>query len=535
MVGSDYFMWVDEPALGISSTFPEDSNYGLVNEKDEPWPELTQTATRVNGQVYDLHQAGMADVAVGEVRVSEQGYSTDLLNHGRRAVTAEVRTVVDGAEKRQTVELPADGREKLKGEMAWRPGGHLIVVQVDPDRKLSQVSRADDRAVRCFYTRGLKAPTVAPKGTLCIPLVVRNPSDAAVKDMPLSRLLADLADVKWEQIDWSQVYVNRASDGQMVTCQIDPTRQALNGESELSFAVDKLPPRACETFVVSVLPVPQERREPPPAVTVDTGDPLTVRSGELVLSRAPGSGNVLDEIALGGVPLGSYNPLVWQFPGQNQWVRTNRDALVDASFGAVRACLRVTAEYQPDGGGGVITTVDDAGKQAPAEGTPVPFRVTHEVSVYPQRPWFHARFVSIENLGDRPLQVNGYFFYLNSHLGGSAEGDRPATPDVPNYYGGGQGAWRDAQAGLVFGAEPWPNSDLKVNFFLDEGGTQHPDARKQFDTPIVLKPGEAYTEPDAPLLTVYGARNEGSPWRAVQQTLEAWANVVVEVKGAEKR
>ncbi len=41
LLGYDYFMWVDEPALGISTPFPEDSNYGLINEDGEPYAELT--------------------------------------------------------------------------------------------------------------------------------------------------------------------------------------------------------------------------------------------------------------------------------------------------------------------------------------------------------------------------------------------------------------------------------------------------------------------------------------------------------------
>ena len=57
-VGSDYFMYVDEPALGISDTFPEDSNYGLVKENDQPWPELTAVAEEVNARATALHQAG---------------------------------------------------------------------------------------------------------------------------------------------------------------------------------------------------------------------------------------------------------------------------------------------------------------------------------------------------------------------------------------------------------------------------------------------------------------------------------------------
>lgn len=38
IVGHSYFMWVDEPYWGICRELPEDSNYGLLNEKDEPYP-----------------------------------------------------------------------------------------------------------------------------------------------------------------------------------------------------------------------------------------------------------------------------------------------------------------------------------------------------------------------------------------------------------------------------------------------------------------------------------------------------------------
>ncbi len=55
MVGSDFFMYVDEPELGISDSFPENSNYGLVNNADEPYALLTAAAARLNPRVYDLH------------------------------------------------------------------------------------------------------------------------------------------------------------------------------------------------------------------------------------------------------------------------------------------------------------------------------------------------------------------------------------------------------------------------------------------------------------------------------------------------
>lgn len=58
IIGSCYFMYVDEPALGISSTFPEDSNYGLISEKDVPYPAITAAAANLNPEAPMLHNKG---------------------------------------------------------------------------------------------------------------------------------------------------------------------------------------------------------------------------------------------------------------------------------------------------------------------------------------------------------------------------------------------------------------------------------------------------------------------------------------------
>lgn len=55
VIGSHYFMWVDEPATGISKDFPEDSNYGLVSESDEPYAALTASAAAVNPLLPAFH------------------------------------------------------------------------------------------------------------------------------------------------------------------------------------------------------------------------------------------------------------------------------------------------------------------------------------------------------------------------------------------------------------------------------------------------------------------------------------------------
>lgn len=69
LIGYDYFMWADEPAAGISAAFPEDSNYGLVNEKDEPYQILVQAASEANHATESRHarSAESGDLALQAV------------------------------------------------------------------------------------------------------------------------------------------------------------------------------------------------------------------------------------------------------------------------------------------------------------------------------------------------------------------------------------------------------------------------------------------------------------------------------------
>jgi hypothetical protein len=58
MVASDYFMYADEPELGISAAFPEDANYGLVNVDDKPYAAITAAAAKLNPRAAKLHREG---------------------------------------------------------------------------------------------------------------------------------------------------------------------------------------------------------------------------------------------------------------------------------------------------------------------------------------------------------------------------------------------------------------------------------------------------------------------------------------------
>jgi len=54
VIGYDYFMWVDQPALGMRRSFPEDSNYGLVNERNEPYVELVSMFAKLHADAAKL-------------------------------------------------------------------------------------------------------------------------------------------------------------------------------------------------------------------------------------------------------------------------------------------------------------------------------------------------------------------------------------------------------------------------------------------------------------------------------------------------
>ena len=57
-IGSNYFMYADEPILGIREYFSEDGNYGLVSYKEEPYEEFVGTVAEVQARAVDLHEKG---------------------------------------------------------------------------------------------------------------------------------------------------------------------------------------------------------------------------------------------------------------------------------------------------------------------------------------------------------------------------------------------------------------------------------------------------------------------------------------------
>ena len=94
VIGFDYFMWADEPALGISSAFPENSNYGLVDGENRIYKTLAGELSAVLKDAGRLHRegpkpdpqnAGMArtvpTVAGMLTRLSDDGVDSGVSEH----------------------------------------------------------------------------------------------------------------------------------------------------------------------------------------------------------------------------------------------------------------------------------------------------------------------------------------------------------------------------------------------------------------------------------------------------------------------
>lgn len=89
VIGYDYFMWVDQPALGMRKSFPEDSNYGLVNEQNEPYDELVSMFAKVHENVAKLRCAPLPSAK----EAPNIPYGVDALEFRKKAGSAPPRKV----------------------------------------------------------------------------------------------------------------------------------------------------------------------------------------------------------------------------------------------------------------------------------------------------------------------------------------------------------------------------------------------------------------------------------------------------------
>ncbi len=546
MVGSDYFMWADEPAQGISDTFPEDSNYGLVNVEDVPYSALTAACRRLNPLAVILHEGKLPETYLKRVVQQNGKVRVEVENLARVRAAPTVQVRVDGVESEAVAaRVPAGDRAVIVVPGRLAPGEHAVQVHLERDPRIPPGCRGKVDLVAGLYRPGLPWPGNSAR--VRRPLFVPDSPPGIRVSWPLF-LDAPLGEPPPAAAWFSPTFPGRTgsrepllpvapSGGQAVALVCPPSRPGTGpgGLAGLLYGGAAFPARRALASRESKTPVQVERFG-------KTG--FRLDNGILTLRNDGKAGNVVDRISLRGIPLGAYNPLVWQDPGQNQWVRASRVESVSVRHlpgGAVMVDVLA-------GGGepaGAITAVNPRGKSAQRRVSPVSFRVAHRLILWPGQPWFACRVLWVENRAvHRDPAVKGLVFSLLSAIGGESAGDvaagAPHHPGVPNYYRTGKsGAWHDPTVGAWLGAIPLTaTSRIEVHFWKDPAGGEHPDAALPLRPPVVLEPGKRREISGNEWLLVFGARdhagNAPEAWSRWAGALDALSKIQVHLGPLER-
>jgi hypothetical protein len=197
----------------------------------------------------------------------------------------------------------------------------------------------------------------------------------------------------------------------------------------------------------------------------------------------------------------------------NAMIRT-RDAGGANRWTATRRVLRTECVAGP--AGSAVLTLTAAGGARDEE-----FEVRHRLWLPAGGAWFVAEIASVKNTGAAPLRLKGVYFRLHTAF------NETPPPAAPNLWGEPPaGCWFEPGGrGLFFGAVAPRGGAVRVNFWADAGGGQHPDARVEFRKPLVLAPGEEF-RPDAPAYIVCATGSGGAEaWRvALDSAIRAMEN-----------
>ncbi len=343
MVGSDFFMWVDEPALGISSTFPEDTNYGLVNEQDEPYKLLTAAARRLNPQVYERHARTLTAIALSDLTWEDGQAAVKAQNTGSAAAEFELRFALSGQRHAQTLKLRPGAEQTVRWKPRAEPGGHLLTVVADPEGKLNELTRSDNRAALPVYVKGAPWPELPGQVLRRIPVVISNKGPAPLPAQSIVVRLPELRGIEWQRVEPERLTVLDPS-GRSGRWQLDAPSGKLTSNAELSLALGPLAPGESRTYYICLLQRPARRTQGQSAVRFEAREGgFVADNGRLRLEKTEATGDIVDAVKLGDLVLGRYNPLIWQDPGQNAWTQTEKFEDVQASNGPDRLVLDLTA------------------------------------------------------------------------------------------------------------------------------------------------------------------------------------------------
>ena len=211
----------------------------------------------------------------------------------------------------------------------------------------------------------------------------------------------------------------------------------------------------------------------------------SLSNGLVRLSGRIGGAFMADEIAFGGnPPVGRFRTLLQRLDGfKRLW--TDTDRVTDVSFSLDEAT-----------GIGSVTIRAESVRDA--------FAMTARLSLAPGCDEILAEIVSVENLGDTPLQVERVF------MRPYAAAARPeGVPTVPKLWKGPHDGWWRIPGGGRFGAVSHDAASCSFRFYIDKGGVQHPDAPFVEDGPFEIAPGSTW-QPSSPMGALLREENDGN-------------------------
>jgi hypothetical protein len=495
VVGSDYFMWVDDPAGGVSSASnPEDCSYGLVNEKDQPYPLVTAMAKRINSEAGHLHAQIVPPLHI-------DAENACLVLDDRLALVRDgvVELWEDGVRRDVAVKLGA-GVQRLPLLADAKTGPHYVMARI----AITGLIASDRQAAFIDATVWRGQPATGRMVT------VANPGTDAITDY-VSRLCGEDLGGPCRIAAWT---------GGTVTQQL----QAGDTGSELLFLIEKLPARTALYF----------RLEPAADTQILTPQPLTLpaelANGQITLRKQADSPLLLDTVSLGEVQLGKMECMAWLKSPQNQWVRANRALRSTVIRGPVETTLECTVALDQQGPPAAMGEVDASGKIAAPIAPSGSFQATYRLRLPHGVPYYLIQFRSFTNTGSTPMNLQCYYHHMPSAIGGDTKGDFPENSELVTEYYNPTLLWFDDQVGAGYGVAR-PRSMFGSTFYIDPAGRQHADLSRSLR--MQLAPGQAYvstTEPEVPVFGCSGTASE-RPWEAVTRDLKARDAVIVQVGG----
>ncbi|HEX2951701.1 MAG TPA: beta-galactosidase [Armatimonadota bacterium] len=468
MVGSNFFMWVDEPALAISSIFPEDGNYGLVDINDRPWPQLTAAASRINPLVKQLH-AGLSPEINAQLINPAFGKTTAILrlkNTGKLLAACPVRIVVQGNERLVDVQIASGATKDIPISV---PQTSLISVDVDPDHIMMETDESDNH-LESIVKIGQRQTTT---------LLIVNYGQENLQNIPVTIPVKHLGAIPAS-------FSLTGADGKAISAQIDQ----LPGGDEMTVIIPELKQRSVATLSIKPGVIPQAKH-------ATSADAAFTINGKLRLTHDVGSRFILTNVELAGTNLGFFTTLIQQNEdGKRDWIWPTKVEKIDSFIGPIRSVYYVTTS------GNLLET-------------------TFRVVAYPGEQWYSTRFVNVKNTSTKPWTFEAYFHRPESRLGGGIDNNRPVVFDDIH-------TWYNDKIGLMYGGFPTA-STMRIRFWKEDATGEHPDISRGINQQLAPGQSMTATTDDGDVILFGCTAVNGQPDPAILTRLRAMRQLHVEV------